>query len=92
MNMINVYDPADRSAAPATMDTPRTTMRVGSSTIFTLRKSGSRPISFNGRHLGHTNGHRLGTPLWHELNLYQTHDGRFVADIHVFTKAQGSKA
>jgi len=91
MNMINLlYEPGDRAGTPAGIDAQRTTMRVGSSAIFTLRKSGSRPISFSGRHLGHANGYRVGTPLWHELNLYQTDDGRYVADIRVFTKAQGS--
>ncbi|MBK1660061.1 hypothetical protein CKO45_17665 [Paracraurococcus ruber] len=61
------------------------------SQVFTLRQSGARPVTFTGRHLGQHNGYRLGTPFWHELNLYQTADGRFVADIRVFFKAQGSK-
>lgn len=88
MNVINVYEPAQGAEA---ISTARAPARSLSSNVFTLRKSGARPISFSGRHLGHHNGYRVGSPLWHELNLYQTDDGRFVADIRVFTKAQGSK-
>jgi hypothetical protein len=47
-------------------------------------------VSFSGRHLAFFNGYRAGTPLWHELNLYQTDDGRFVGEIRVYTKSQGS--
>lgn len=89
MNVINVYEPAERAEALSTA--ARAPARSLSSSVFTLRKSGARPISFSGRQLGHHNGYRLGSPLWHELNLYQTEDGRYVADIRVFTKAQGAK-
>jgi hypothetical protein len=89
MNVINVYEPAGGTEAISAA--ARAPARSLSSNVFTLRKSGARPISFSGRHLGHHNGYRVGSPLWHELNLYQTDDGRYVADIRVFTKAQGSK-
>jgi hypothetical protein len=89
MNVINVYEPTDRADALSTA--ARAPARSLSASVFTLRKSGARPISFSGRHLGHHNGYRVGSPLWHELNLYQTDDARYVADIRVFTKAQGSK-
>jgi hypothetical protein len=89
MNVMNVYEPAERVDALST--TTRPPARSLSSSVFTLRKSGSRPVTFSGRHLGHHNGYRVGSALWHELNLYQTEDGRYVADIRVFTKAQGAK-
>lgn len=97
MNFVNVLEPLeDRSAGPSmTTMMPavdnRGAGRSGNSQVFTLRKSGGRPISFSGRHLGMQNGYRLGTVLWHELNLYQTDDGRSVADIRVFSKAENSK-
>lgn len=81
--------PASALSVPS-LPEPRMMARSSGSMI-TLRKSGARPISFSGRQLGAHTGHRLGTALWHELNLYQTDDGRFVADIRVFTKAEGSK-
>lgn len=59
--------------------------------VFTLRRSGSRPLTFSGRQLGSVNGYRVGTALWHEINLYQAADGRFVGDIRTFHKAPGSK-
>ena len=89
MNVINVYEPTERSEALSTA--ARAPARPIAANVFTLRKSGARPISFSGRQLGHHNGYQLGSPLWHEVNLYQTEDGRYVADIRVFTKAQGAK-
>lgn len=99
MNIVTSPDTLeDRGGMPAAasalsvpaMPEPRMMARGGGSMI-TLRKSGARPVSFSGRQLGAHNGYRLGTALWHELNLYQTDDGRFVADIRVFTKAEGAK-
>lgn len=89
MNVMNVYEPLSggASASVAQAAPPR----AAASSVFTLRKSGARPVTFAGRHLGYMNGYRLGTAMWHELNLYQTDDSRFVADIRVFNKAQGSK-
>lgn len=90
MNMINLYEPSDRAGYPAGIEPQRATMRVGLSQIFTLRKSGSRPISFHRRHLGRANGYRVGTALWHKLTIY---DGRrTLRRRHMpLTKAQGSK-
>lgn len=56
-----------------------------------LRQTGGRPISFHGRQLGHRNSYRLGTDLWFELNLYQTDDSRFIADIRTFHKSAGAQ-
>ncbi len=63
----------------------------GHGTAYALRKSGSRPVAFSGRHLGFASGYRAGTALWHELNLYETDEGHHVADIRVFSKAQGAR-
>ncbi len=89
MNVINVYEAMERPDAASMA--PRHAARQMSGNVFTLRRSGARPLSFSGRLLGHHNGYRVGTPLWHEVNLYQMDDGRYVADIRVFTKAQGAK-
>ncbi len=90
MNVVNPFDQlADRPALGMTTEA-RPVARSNPS-VFTLRKSGSRPVSFSGRHAGFSSGYRAGTPLWHELNLYQTDDGHYVADIRVFSKAQGSR-
>jgi hypothetical protein len=89
MNVMNVYEPVERTEMMATASRPAT-RPIGSS-AFLLRKSGARPITFSGRQLGHHNGYQVGKALWHELNLYQSEDGRYVADIRIFTKAPGAK-
>jgi hypothetical protein len=85
MNVMNVYEPVGGAAMPVAA-----VERRMSSATFTLRKSGARPIAFNGKQLGFQSGYRVGTPLWHELNLYQTDDGRYVADIRVFQKGEAA--
>ncbi|MGK7867645.1 hypothetical protein [Falsiroseomonas sp. E2-1-a20] len=89
MNVVNALDHLGERPPLAMATEARTPVR-GAASIFILRKSGGRPVSFSGRHVGFGNGYRAGTPLWHELNLYQAEDGKFVADIRVFSKAQGS--
>lgn len=105
MNPINVFDTS--GAAPVVHDARAMVAPMGASLsrmapppmgapqpgsqVFVLRRSGSRPLSFAGRHLGAANGYRVGTSLWHEINLYQTDDGRFVGDVRIFHKAEGSK-
>ncbi len=90
MNVVNAFEPLDESPAMSMAPEARPAVR-SAGTVFTLRKSGSRPLSFTGRHLGSANGYRLGTPLWHELNLYQTEEGHVIADIRVFSKAAGAR-
>ncbi|NKE44234.1 hypothetical protein HB662_05560 [Roseomonas frigidaquae] len=90
MNVVNALEQLSERPPLAMAAEARTPVR-GATSTFMLRKSGSRPVSFSGRHVGFGNGYRVGTPLWHELNLYQTEDGHFVADIRVFSKAQGAK-
>ncbi len=90
MNVVNSFDQLGERPAMGMTSEARPPARAAAS-VFTLRKSGSRPVSFSGRHAGFASGYRAGTPLWHELNLYQTDDGHFVADIRVFSKAQGSR-
>lgn len=91
MNAIKVFEAIGDHAAMASPMETRPAARPASGSVFTLRKSGSRPVAFSGRHLGQHNGYRVGSALWHELNLYEVDDGRFVADIRVFCKATGSK-
>ena len=92
MKFVHSLDTAEERGSPMPAATAMTEPRLlGRSGVITLRQSGARPVSFSGRQLGAQNGYRLGTALWHELNLYETDDGRYVADIRVFTKAEGAK-
>lgn len=104
MNYIHTFAAGDACETPATSPPPAVpasgypaeppAMRFatgGGGTAYALRKSGSRPVAFSGRHLGFASGYRAGTPLWHELNIYETDEGHHVADIRVFSKAQGAR-
>lgn len=76
--------------APAPNDSAMT-QSYAAGPLQVLRQTGGRPVSFHGRQLGHRNSYRLGTDLWFELNLYQTDDARFVADIRTFHKSAGAQ-
>jgi hypothetical protein len=75
---------------PLARQADRGTPGGGALARYTLRRSGSRPLAFRGRHLGFATGYRAGAPIWHELNLYEADDGRYVSDIRVF--ASGARA
>lgn len=98
MNVINVYEPigayepygvyepmSAREPGPAAPRGPR----AGGATAFTLRRSGARPLSFTGRRLAHHSGERSGAAQWHELSLYATEEGGYVAEIRVQGATQG---
>jgi hypothetical protein len=84
MNVINAYEPLNPASLPAAAE-QTLSIAAGPATQHTLRKSGGRPLSFTGRQLGHHRGARAA--LWHELNLYQTDEGSYVAEIRVCTAA-----
>lgn len=87
MNAISLVEPlADRSSHAAAE--PGT----DGSDVFCLRRSGGRPVSFSGRLLARRSGLRPGAAVWHELSLFQTDDGRFVAEIRAATRAQDGGA
>lgn len=88
MNAISAFEPpADRPAAHATLVEPEPAAGV-----FRLRRSGGRPVGFSGRLLARRSGLRPGAAVWHELSLFQTDDGRFVAEIRAATRAQEAGA
>lgn len=76
MNVISVFEPVAERLAP----------HNPTGTVFTLRRSGSRPLSFSGRLLGQRSGLRPGAAVWHDFSLFQTNEGRFVAEIRVATR------
>lgn len=58
---------------------------------FTLRRTGKRPLAFDGVELCMGMSYVPGTPFWYELNIYRTHAGSFVVAIKFFTKDEGDK-
>ncbi|MEO0498058.1 MAG: hypothetical protein AAF141_11950 [Pseudomonadota bacterium] len=56
-----------------------------------LRRTGQRPMSFTGRELCSAMSYASGTPLWYEINLYQTDDDDFVVDVRMFSKSENER-
>ncbi len=93
MNAIKIFDPVSESVAmsiPVRRASERSIPEAGSHR-FTLRRSGARPLSFTGQQLGQRSGRRAGAARWHELNLFQMDDGRYVADIRALTQGGGAE-
>lgn len=53
----------------------------GDPAVFTLRRTGRRPLRFQGWQLVEASGHVAGVPVWHELNLFQTQAGAIVTEL-----------
>ncbi|SFK71181.1 hypothetical protein [Falsiroseomonas stagni] len=104
MNVINVHEPIGvyeaygvdekvslRDPAPAFARAGLARAdRPAAAGSFTLRRSGARPLSFTGRLVSHHSGERAGANQWHELRLYETDEGGFVADIRVLGETHGN--
>ncbi len=73
--------PENQAPAPATIQ----------SSAFTLRRTGKRPIAFDGIELCMAMSYVPGTPFWYELNIYRTSVATFVVGIKFFTKDEGEK-
>lgn len=58
---------------------------------FTLRRTGKRPLAFDGVELCMGMSYVPGTPFWYELNIYRTSLGSFVVAVKFFTKDDGDK-
>jgi hypothetical protein len=51
------------------------------STLHKLRQTGRRMVSFEGWQIVEATGGQLSSPVWHELNLYQTVDEKVVVEL-----------
>lgn len=78
------YPRVDRAVGLSRADRPAT------ASSFTLRRSGARPVTFNGRLVSRHSGERAGAGQWHELGLYETVEGSYVADIRVMGETHGN--
>jgi hypothetical protein len=62
-----------------------------SANLVTLRRTGERPLSFNGVEVCSAMSYMSGTPLWYEVNVYRTSSDSFVANVRMFTKSDNDK-
>lgn len=87
----NAFDIAP-SMPPAEMNPAAPTESpVATGVYYTLKRSGKRPLKFDGRLLGMAMSFEIGTPFWFEINIYQNNTGSFVLERKMFTKKEGEK-
>ncbi len=56
-----------------------------------LKRSGMRPLAFDGVLIAEANSHCPGTTMWYEINIYRKDAGGFVAEVKLFLKAAEQK-
>jgi hypothetical protein len=56
-----------------------------------LRRTGERPLAFEGVEVCSAMSYSPGTPLWYEINVYRTTAESFVANVRMFTKSENDK-
>jgi hypothetical protein len=59
--------------------------------LITLRRTGERPLSFQGTEVCSAMSYMPGTPLWYEINVYRSAAESFVANVRMFTKSENDK-
>jgi hypothetical protein len=62
-----------------------------SENLVTLRRTGERPLTFEGVEICSAMSYTSGTPLWYEINVYRTASESFVANVRMFTKSENDK-
>jgi hypothetical protein len=62
-----------------------------SANLVTLRRTGERPLTFEGVEICSAMSYTSGTPLWYEINVYRTASESFVANVRMFTKSENDK-
>jgi len=58
---------------------------------YTLKRTGGRPMVFEGRELCASTSHSIGPSLWYEVNIYEKTDASYVVEIKMFTKSEKTK-
>jgi hypothetical protein len=56
-----------------------------------LRRTGERPLSFQGVEICNAMSYTPGSPLWYEINVYRTVSESFVANVRMFSKSDNEK-
>jgi hypothetical protein len=64
---------------------------VAADQLFTLRRSGARPMTFAGAELCSAMSYEPGTPMWYEINIYRTAARSYVANVKMFSKSEDEK-
>jgi hypothetical protein len=51
-----------------------------------LKRSGARPLAFDGMLIAEASSHTAGTRMWYEINLFRSDAGGYVAEVKLFLK------
>ena len=60
---------------------------VAAMPLLRLKRTGARPLLFNGRTVATVCGVTPLLPFWYEINVHRTLQGRYVSDIRLFHKS-----
>ncbi|MEM8537588.1 MAG: hypothetical protein AAGF56_06980 [Pseudomonadota bacterium] len=55
---------------------------------YTIKRSGGRPLRFEGSELMMAMSYSAASPYWYEINLYRTKDQEFVTAVRLFYQAE----
>ncbi len=79
------------SAAMSQASISELTMAPPADQAITVRRSGTRPMTFAGVELCSAMSYEPGTPLWYEINIYRTSGRSFVAAVKMFSKSEDER-
>lgn len=58
---------------------------------FRIKRSGMRPISFEGAELCMAMSYVPGAPYWYEINIYRSADAQFVLAVRLFFRSEDER-
>ncbi|MGL4239970.1 MAG: hypothetical protein ACRCTI_02535 [Beijerinckiaceae bacterium] len=79
------------AALNATPATGYPTALAAAANMITLRRTGERPLVFQGSEVCSAMSYMPGTPLWYEINVYRTAAEGYIANVRMFTKSDNDK-
>lgn len=62
-----------------------------SANMVSLRRTGERPLAFEGVEVCSAMSYIPGAPLWYEINVYRTASDSFIANVRMFTRSENEK-
>ena len=81
----------DAAAAHEAIEQNAPITATGSIEHYCLRRTGARPVQFDGMLFAGMTGWNANSEMWHEINLYKRSDGIIIVDLRVFKKAPDRK-
>jgi hypothetical protein len=83
MNQMAAFEMAERQ-----QETPAPAVQP---TNYLVKRSGMRPLAFEGTELCMAMSFVPGAPYWYEINIYRTTEQRFVAAVRIFFRSEDER-